>query len=500
MATWTGPTLSAEDAFHQVWKSSVPIRPSFYSPVSSNIATPPTSNETSGSSDEDDELATAEILAGIKFGGDSCSPPPRSSSKRPSTAVSSSGGEEGRPSSSGTGSGSTTSGKRKRGETGSSAGKDSSAERWPPRKEFVYLSCVVGIPPVGRQKLPLFGKPCGRNEIIAKVVTMATGEGCSRKLISSHAQVLKGRKELSKQLRDLLTTEESKNTEDEAAPTVYTLGPEWRFPSCINRLMGLPESLDLRTAPAPPLIAQLFSEPVKPPKAPSKRDKEKSAPTPTRKAGRSLPDIITQGPSPRQSQDRMEIDNYARYHSTSRSPTEAASSSPGDRMAMGASFHLPTPRSQYQTSPGESGASSPFFEPGRRPSLPSPSELFSSGLGINFILGGGESSVPRRLATASSLPSRPSTTSGFHLARALPPLASSSANDANRQFFTSAAVIGTAFSTGRRPSASSSSSEGRPMLDKAFTMFDAESMKSIVRPYEKVTVEMLKSREYDRLY
>ncbi|WVF71601.1 hypothetical protein IAT40_006409 [Kwoniella sp. CBS 6097] len=495
MATWNGPTLSAEDAFHQVWKCTVPIRPSFYFPFASDLATPPTSNATSSASDEDDELATAEILAGIKFGGGSCSPPPRSSSRRPSTAMSSSGGEEGKISESGSGVG----GKRKRGETGPSAGKDNAAERWPPRKEFVYLTCVVGIPPVGRQKLPLFGKPCGRNEIIAKVVTMATGEGCSRKLISSHAQVLKGRKELSKQLRDLLTTEESKNSEDEAAPTVYTLGPEWRFPSCINRLMGLQDSLDLRTAPPPPLISQFFSEPVKPLKAPSKKDKEKSTPTPSRKAGRFLPEITTQGPSPSQggqTRDRTDHQSgYSRDHSSSRSPSATSSC---DRMGTGSGVHLPTPKSINQLSPtDESGTPLPALDHGRRPSLPSPSELFSSGLGIDFGFGGGrESSVPRRLATASTLPVRPSTTSGFRHAHALPPLTPPAIN-ADRRFSTSATIFDPPFPAGRRPS---TSSEGQLMLGKAFTMFEEESLKSIVRPYEKVSVELLKSREYDRLY
>ncbi|OCF36717.1 hypothetical protein I316_01313 [Kwoniella heveanensis BCC8398] len=509
MATWTGPTLSAEDAFHQVWKSTVPIRPSFHLPITSKPATPPTSNSTSSSSDGDDEIATAEILAGIKFGGGSCSPPSRSLSERPPTALSSSSGEDGRLSSSDSvtgsvGGGRAVSGKRKRGEAGpSTAAKDNSAERWPPRKEFVYLSCVVAIPPVGRQKLPLFGKPCGRNEIIAKVVTMATGEGCSRKLISSHAQVLKGRKELSKQLRDLLTTEESKNSEDEAAPTVYTLVPEWRFPACINRLMGLPDSLDLRTAPPPSLIAQFFSEPIKPPKATSKKEKEKSQPTPTTKVKRFLPEITTQGPSPNQShKSRVSngaVDGIVRDHSASRSPSAASSC---DRMAMGfgSGVQLPTPHSIYNPSPSsDRGRPLPFLESGRRPSLPSPSELFSSGLSIDFGFSpGSTSSVPRRLAAAPSLPVRPSTTSGFRSGQALPPLTPPAINT-DAHFASPLTAFDVAFpsATGRRPSASS---EGQLMLGKAFVMFEEESLKSIVRPYEKVTVEMLKSREFDRLY
>ncbi|WVQ67815.1 uncharacterized protein L199_006020 [Kwoniella botswanensis] len=391
MATWTGSSITVEDAFNQVWKSTVEIQPSFYFPISQNpsLPTPPIGSPVSST---EDDLATAEILARIKFGSSS---PSLETRKR---SLTSSNGEEEEEK---------HVMKRKKessvesavsGSTNGTAG--GAAERWPPRKEFVYLTCVVAIPPVGRQKLPLFGKPCGRNEIIAKVVTMATGEGCSRKLISSHAQVLKGRKELSKQLRDLLTTEEGKNNDDEASPTVYTLGAEWNFPKCLNRLIGLPENLDLRTACTPPLIAQHFADVVKPPKSSTKKERatlaNKNRLTIKTRPSKSLsPSVFSAGTT---------------------SPSIISSSDRTDE----ADVHLPTPRSSYLPSPYLLGTPTPFSYDDRKPSLPSPSDLFSPSYKM---------STPNRIdisdysAPPITIPRRPATANAISSSttRQLPP-------------------------------------------------------------------------------
>ncbi|WVW83756.1 hypothetical protein I302_105777 [Kwoniella bestiolae CBS 10118] len=379
MASWTGSPITVEEAFHQVWKSSVEIQPSFYFP-STNLPSPVSSTE--------DDLATAEILARIKFGSSS---PLRDSRKRSLTSSNGDGEEDDvKPTL-----------KRKKESSVESVGSGGAggAERWPPRKEFVYLTCVVAIPPVGRQKLPLFGKPCGRNEIIAKVVTMATGEGCSRKLISSHAQVLKGRKELSKQLRDLLTTEEGKNTDDEAAPTVYTLGAEWNFPKCLNRLIGLPDNLDLRTASTPPLIAQHFTEVIKPPKS-SKKERV----TPANKNKLTIMTRPSKSLSP------------SVFSATTTSPSMISSNE--DQ-----TVHLPTPKSSYLPSPYLLGTPTPYsydHDQDRRPSLPSPSDLFSPNYKLSTP---SRMNVSECIAPPTTIPRRPATANAISSSttRQLPP-------------------------------------------------------------------------------
>lgn len=49
---------------------------------------------------------------------------------------------------------------------------------------------MVQIPPMGKRKKTQYGRPRGRNELIAEWIRQETGEERTRKQVSSHIQVL----------------------------------------------------------------------------------------------------------------------------------------------------------------------------------------------------------------------------------------------------------------------------------------------------------------------
>ncbi|GAA5953995.1 hypothetical protein JCM3765_000718 [Sporobolomyces pararoseus] len=65
---------------------------------------------------------------------------------------------------------------------------------WPPAVEECFQTALRLLPRLGRKKLIIQGKPCGRNELIADYIFRHTGKMRSRKQVSSHIQVLKNLK------------------------------------------------------------------------------------------------------------------------------------------------------------------------------------------------------------------------------------------------------------------------------------------------------------------
>uniref|UniRef100_A0A060TA66 ARAD1D16764p n=1 Tax=Blastobotrys adeninivorans TaxID=409370 RepID=A0A060TA66_BLAAD len=72
--------------------------------------------------------------------------------------------------------------------------KDSNDEAgsvWSKDVEEAFMEALRKIPRVGRRKITIQGRPCGRNEIISDYIFKKTGKVRTRKQVSSHIQVLK---------------------------------------------------------------------------------------------------------------------------------------------------------------------------------------------------------------------------------------------------------------------------------------------------------------------
>ncbi|KAG0000733.1 hypothetical protein BGZ79_005550 [Entomortierella chlamydospora] len=64
-------------------------------------------------------------------------------------------------------------------------------EVWPPDVESAFMKALEVLPKLGRRKVLVNGKPCGRNELIADFIFQETQKVRDRKQVSSHIQVLK---------------------------------------------------------------------------------------------------------------------------------------------------------------------------------------------------------------------------------------------------------------------------------------------------------------------
>ena len=59
------------------------------------------------------------------------------------------------------------------------------------------LEAELYLPPATSPKVIFMQKPCGRNEIIALIITLALGKHMTRKQVSSHLQVVRQRKRMN---------------------------------------------------------------------------------------------------------------------------------------------------------------------------------------------------------------------------------------------------------------------------------------------------------------
>ena len=71
------------------------------------------------------------------------------------------------------------------------SGQKDSEQVWPDDVENAFMEAIRKIPILGRRKIVVDKKPCGRNELIADFIYRRTGKIRTRKQVSSHIQVLK---------------------------------------------------------------------------------------------------------------------------------------------------------------------------------------------------------------------------------------------------------------------------------------------------------------------
>ncbi|KAI8878192.1 TEA-domain-containing protein [Backusella circina FSU 941] len=83
--------------------------------------------------------------------------------------------------------------------------KDKEEQVWPPDVESAFIEALESIPKLGRRKILVNGKPCGRNELISDFIFRKTGKIRTRKQVSSHIQVLKNTRKGDSHFMRLLT-------------------------------------------------------------------------------------------------------------------------------------------------------------------------------------------------------------------------------------------------------------------------------------------------------
>ncbi|KAK3840939.1 MAG: TEA/ATTS domain family-domain-containing protein [Linnemannia gamsii] len=121
-------------------------------------------------------------------------------------------------------------------------------EVWPPDVETVFYEALEVIPKLGRRKVLVDGKPCGRNELIADYIYKRTNKIRTRKQVSSHIQVLKNTRKSDAAFMKLLM--DSGDGEDDLTIDVTVAG---YFSSCES-----PEASP--TTPTAPIGSSLLDQ------------------------------------------------------------------------------------------------------------------------------------------------------------------------------------------------------------------------------------------------
>ncbi|CEP12160.1 hypothetical protein [Parasitella parasitica] len=116
--------------------------------------------------------------------------------------------------------------------------KDKEEQVWPPDVESAFIEALESIPKLGRRKILVNGKPCGRNELISDFIYRKTCKVRTRKQVSSHIQVLKNTRKGDSHFMRLLT--DSVDNDDSNNTAAASTKPKARS-SQYNRAMQVPK-------------------------------------------------------------------------------------------------------------------------------------------------------------------------------------------------------------------------------------------------------------------
>ncbi|KAI8639165.1 TEA/ATTS domain family-domain-containing protein [Parasitella parasitica] len=114
--------------------------------------------------------------------------------------------------------------------------KDKEEQVWPPDVESAFIEALESIPKLGRRKILVNGKPCGRNELISDFIYRKTCKVRTRKQVSSHIQVLKNTRKGDSHFMRLLTD----SADNDDGTNIPTTKPKVRS-SHYNRAMHMPK-------------------------------------------------------------------------------------------------------------------------------------------------------------------------------------------------------------------------------------------------------------------
>lgn len=127
---------------------------------------------------------------------------------------------------------------------------------WPDDVEVAFWEALRLIPKLGRRKVLVNGKPCGRNELIADYIERKTKKTRSRKQVSSHIQVLKNIKRNDPEFQQLIS--EPVSEEDYYTPAGGMMYAQ-SLAEYSNGLLGVSPTSDTSFSPKASPISPLSS-------------------------------------------------------------------------------------------------------------------------------------------------------------------------------------------------------------------------------------------------
>ncbi|KAK4517187.1 NAD-dependent histone deacetylase sir2 [Mucor velutinosus] len=118
--------------------------------------------------------------------------------------------------------------------------KDKEEQVWPPDVESAFVEALESIPKLGRRKILVNGKPCGRNELISDFIYRKTCKIRTRKQVSSHIQVLKNTRKGDSHFMRLLTDSVDNDDSNNASTTTSAAAKPKTRPSHPHHPMHMP--------------------------------------------------------------------------------------------------------------------------------------------------------------------------------------------------------------------------------------------------------------------